>query len=64
MNFYGRYANAGAKSTPYFLDSLQQLAKGFSDQEQTTRIPISIPCIIKLLSGPTAEYVNTWISKV
>ncbi|KOC10270.1 hypothetical protein AFLA70_265g001371 [Aspergillus flavus AF70] len=55
INFYGRYAEAGSQSTPYFLNSLQELAKGFSDAEQTTRIPISIPCIVKLLSGPAIE---------
>ena len=55
MNFYGRYSEHSSRSSSYFLERLNQRAINHPGFEQR-KIPISIPCIIKLLVGDTIEY--------
>ncbi|KAH1590883.1 hypothetical protein KXX44_008951 [Aspergillus fumigatus] len=51
LNFYGRYAACGYESEPYIMARLWKQDGSRSGSYPHGRIPIIIPCIIKLLVG-------------
>ncbi|GFG16625.1 hypothetical protein IFM61392_09604 [Aspergillus lentulus] len=55
LNFYGRYAACGYESEPYIMARLGKQAGSLSESYPQGRIPICIPCILKLLVGNALE---------